>query len=266
MHMKLPKIIWVLVAGFIVITQASAACPPGMTSIGDNPDCAEGATSSLQVNEEHLLLNPLTATSTSELIANVGRFLIGVSTALVAIFILWGAFLLMTSGGSPERVEKGKKTIFYAILGFVVLLVAGGVATLIANILGGTADPIDGVQIGDAPITTFDEVINILVTISQWMFGILIALSIVMILYSAFLYMFSGGSDDKVKKAKDTLTYAIIAVVVAVLAGGVGVLVQNFIGGDSTGGWTETSCARMDDQSCPVGCSSNGWACEGNAT
>lgn len=221
--------------GFAIMTEASAACPPGGGSAGDDPDCAEGAPSALQVNEEHLLVNPLTATSTGELIASVGRFLIGVSTALVAIFILWGAFLLMTSGGSPERVEKGKKTIFYAILGFVVLLIAGGVGALIADILGGSVTPIDGAEVGGAPITTFEGVIDVLVTISQWMFGILIALSIVMILYSAFLYMFSGGSDDRIKKAKDTLTYAIIAVVVAVFAGGVGVLVQNFIGSAGDG-------------------------------
>jgi len=258
--MKFLRKTWGSLVGSLVVAQMAVV--GAADTINRNPTNENGS-STLEVKETHELLNPLSATSTSALIENVGRFLIGVSTALVAIFILWGAFLLMTSGGSPERVEKGKKTIFYAILGFIVLLVAGGVATLIANILGGTAEPIDGIEVGDAPITTFDGIIDILVTISQWMFGILMALSIVMILYSAFLYMFSGGSDDKIKKAKDTLTYAVIAVVVAVFAGGAGVLVQNFVGGDSTEGWSQSSCLKMGNQCCPAACTNNGWVCSG---
>ena len=77
--------------------------------------------------------------------------------------------------------------------------------------------------------TNFKGLIDVIVTIAQWMFGILMALSIIMILYSAFLYIFSAGSEDKIKKAKDTLMYAIIAVAVAVFAGGVGVLIKNFV-------------------------------------
>ena len=228
--MKFLKKIWAFALGSIVMAQVVFAEQDRLGTGSASTTTNEDATSTLGVDESHELLNPLTATSTSELIASVGKFLIGISTVLVAMFILWGAFQLMTSGGSPERVEKGKKTIFYAILGFVVLLVAGGVGALIADILGGSAEPIDGVEVGEAPITSFEGLIGVLVTISRWMFGILIALSIVMILYSAFLYMFSMGGEDRIKKAKDTLTYAIIAVVIAVFAGGIGVLIQNFFG------------------------------------
>ncbi len=77
---------------------------------------------------------------------------------------------------------------------------------------------------------TFSGLIDVIVTISQWMFGILMALSIVFILYAAFLYIISQGSEDRIKMAKTILIYAVIGLVVAVLAGGINVVVQDFVG------------------------------------
>lgn len=41
---------------------------------------------------------------------------------LVVLFFLWGGFLLLTSGGSPNRVEQGKKAITGAVIGLVIVL------------------------------------------------------------------------------------------------------------------------------------------------
>ncbi|MEX2054136.1 MAG: peptidoglycan-binding protein [Candidatus Colwellbacteria bacterium] len=196
--------------------------PPSDPTPVDPPTGNEGATTTFE------LVNPLKAGDIGEVIAKVGEFLIYISTAVLTIFILYGAFQLMTSGGNPERVEKGRKTIFWAILGFVVLLIAGGVGALVADILGGS--DVDGIAVGESPISNFEGVRAVLMTIARWMFGILMALGIIMVLYSAFLYLFSGGDDTRISTARKTLTYAIVALVIAVLAGGVGVLVQNIIG------------------------------------
>ena len=77
---------------------------------------------------------------------------------------------------------------------------------------------------------SFSGLIDVIVTISQWMFGILMALSIVFILYAAFLYIISQGNEDRIKMAKTILIYAVIGLVVAVLAGGINVIVQDFVG------------------------------------
>src|SRR3989304_1768870 len=41
---------------------------------------------------------------------------------LVVLFFLIGGFLLLTSGGSPNRVEQGKKAITGAVVGLVIVL------------------------------------------------------------------------------------------------------------------------------------------------
>ena len=59
-----------------------------------------------------------------------------VSISLATIIVLYGAFQLLTSAGRPEQVEKGKRTILWAVIGIVVLLVAGGVTSIIRSLLG----------------------------------------------------------------------------------------------------------------------------------
>lgn len=79
--------------------------------------------------------NPLKAESVDEILKSVAGFLFLIAIPLTTIFILLGAFQLLTSRGSEIQVAKGKKTITYAIVGFVIVFIAGGIATLIANIL-----------------------------------------------------------------------------------------------------------------------------------
>lgn len=58
-----------------------------------------------------------------QLIVNIIEFAIKyLAFPLVVIFFLWGGFLLLTSGGSPNRVEQGKKAITGAIVGLVIVL------------------------------------------------------------------------------------------------------------------------------------------------
>ena len=66
------------------------------------------------------------------------NFLFTISIPLFGIMILVGAFFLMTAAGNPERASTGKKTILYAVIGFVVILLAGSIATLIRNMFGGS--------------------------------------------------------------------------------------------------------------------------------
>ena len=64
----------------------------------------------------------------------------------------------------------------------------------------------------------------------NWLFGILLALAVIFILVAAFNFLFSGGEEEKIKKAKSYLTYAVIAVAVAVLSKGIVYLVEVFFG------------------------------------
>jgi len=71
--------------------------------------------------------------------------------------------------------------------------------------------------------------------VARWMYGILMILGVVFVLYAAFLYLISQGSDERIGNAKKVLIYAIVALVIAVLAWGVSGLVENWMAGGSVG-------------------------------
>ena len=52
-------------------------------------------------------------------------FTIGIP--LTTIMVLWGGFKLVTSAGDPEKAKEGRKTILYAAIGFVVILLANSI-------------------------------------------------------------------------------------------------------------------------------------------
>ncbi len=61
-------------------------------------------------------------------------------------------------------------------------------------------------------------VFNILNTFAGWFYALILALAVVFILIAAFNYLTAAGDEEKLKKAKGYLTYAVIAVAVAILA------------------------------------------------
>lgn len=66
------------------------------------------------------------------------NFLFTIAIPLCAIMVLVGGFQMLTAAGDPAKFSNGRKTILYAVAGFAVVLIAGGVATLIRNTLGGS--------------------------------------------------------------------------------------------------------------------------------
>ena len=86
-------------------------------------------------------------------------------------------------------------------------------------------------QIQTAPTQplTIERVLNILNTLINWLFTILLVVATFMIFYAAYLYLTAAGSEDKVKSANNTLIYAAVAIAVAFVAQGVRFLVEQLV-------------------------------------
>jgi hypothetical protein len=57
--------------------------------------------------------------------------------AFAIIFVIFGAFNIMTAGGSPEKVKVGRDFILYAIIGLLVGLIAKSIPYIARAIIGG---------------------------------------------------------------------------------------------------------------------------------
>lgn len=61
-----------------------------------------------------------------------------IAIAVSVLMLLVGAFFLMTSGGSPERIKSGKDALLWAVIGLGVVIIAGGLVQVICQALGAT--------------------------------------------------------------------------------------------------------------------------------
>lgn len=66
------------------------------------------------------------------------------------------------------------------------------------------------------------------------MFVILVAISVIMVLWAAYLYVTAGDDTEKVHRATKTITYAAVAIVVALLAYGFPSLIASIFGQTSS--------------------------------
>lgn len=77
---------------------------------------------------------------------------------------------------------------------------------------------------------TTGELVQVIQRIINLLFTALIIIAVVFIFIAAFIYVGAGGDATKVKKAKDYIVYALIAVVVGILAQGLVAVIKAFFG------------------------------------
>ncbi len=86
-------------------------------------------------------------------------------------------------------------------------------------------------QIPGAIITEPSQITTIITKVMQWIAGIIMTMAIIMLLYSAVLYLTAGAAPSQLERAKNTLIFAIIGIVVAILAFSVQPFLESFLSG-----------------------------------
>ena len=81
------------------------------------------------------------------------------------------------------------------------------------------------------PITDITGVQSLLCTILGWVFTFFLIIAILFIILAGWKYLTAGGDPEKVKAANHQLIYAVVAIVVAVLAKGIPLIINAFVGG-----------------------------------
>lgn len=82
------------------------------------------------------LTNPLSCNDVGCVWNEIYKIAWTIGFMLCTVFILVGGYQLMFSAGNPEKVESGKKTILYAVIGLGVLILASSIGYILADILG----------------------------------------------------------------------------------------------------------------------------------
>lgn len=80
--------------------------------------------------------NPLQATSFTDLINGIIDFIFRLSLAVVPLMIVIAGVIFITGAGDTGKIQQAKNIILYTIIGFVIILLAKSITTIIRDILG----------------------------------------------------------------------------------------------------------------------------------
>lgn len=63
---------------------------------------------------------------------------------LLLLYLIWGGFEIMLSGGNPKNIEEGKAKITNALIGFIIIFVSYWIVQILTIALGlrGSLEPI----------------------------------------------------------------------------------------------------------------------------
>lgn len=122
-------------------------------------------------------------------------------------------------------IKKIKQFILVGLTGLIMVpgllaVVSAGVATaaisdsLCTGAGAASGEPCPGTEGGNVEGT----LTNLATTITNWFSIIVGAISIIMIIYGGFRYITSGGDSGRVGTAKNTIIYALVGLIIVVLA------------------------------------------------
>jgi hypothetical protein len=63
------------------------------------------------------------------------KILLGFSGTVAVVFLVFGGYLYLTSGGNEEQVEQGKKVLINSIIGLVVIILSTAIVTIVSSTL-----------------------------------------------------------------------------------------------------------------------------------
>lgn len=78
--------------------------------------------------------NPLGITTLNELVTKIMGAVTTVAVPVVIAMVLWGAFKVITSAGDPQKAKDGGMIVFYAAVGFGLLLISDGIVAIMQSL------------------------------------------------------------------------------------------------------------------------------------
>ena len=177
---------------------------PGVCPLGGTCCKVAGGTS-------EAYFNPLKFDSLDGVLTNFMGALQGIIVVLSIIFIIIGAIMYITSGGSESRITLAKGALGAAVLGLALAVAAPAFLKEIAGVLGWrdvTGSLVAGAQ-------TFTEIAS---KVLNFLLSIVGIIAIIMLVFGGFTYLTAVGDETKAETGKKIVTYAIIALVVALSA------------------------------------------------
>ncbi|MBU1018800.1 MAG: pilin [Patescibacteria group bacterium] len=124
----------------------------------------------------------------------------------VAVFMIaYEGFRIVTMSYNDEQVTKSKNHVFWSIIALFMI----GISEFLVKDVIFNYIPGEGVQIG------VKEGQYLLASITNFVSALIGFVSVAMIIYGGYLYVFAGASEENTAKAKKVIIGAVIGIIMA---------------------------------------------------
>jgi len=143
---------------------------------------------------------------------------------LVAVFtIIYAGIRYITSQGAPAETAKAQSTMIYALIGLAIAVIAVPTVSYLGNRFGtgsGGSIPVSGGNLDLNSLPNSAGVANgsIIQTVLQDLFGVIGGLALIFIIVGGLRYIYSNGNPQNAATARGTIIYALVGLVVAIVA------------------------------------------------
>jgi hypothetical protein len=146
------------------------------------------------------------------------EILLSVAGIIAVVYVIAGGFKYVVARGTPEKIVEARKTILNALVGAVIAVLASQVVSFIATKFATGATSPGGLPDVSATPETMVSIFNVVLTL----IGGIVVLVIVI---AGLDFMFSQGEPDKISRARNTIIYALIGMVIIIFAA----VIVNFV-------------------------------------
>jgi hypothetical protein len=158
------------------------------------------------------------------LLAIIDDLLIIAGLAAV-VFVIYAGIRYITSQGSANETAQAQSTIIYALIGLAITVIAIPTVSYLGNRFGtgtgSSAVPVTSsgsLNLHSLPYPSTVAGGNIIGIVLQDAFGIIGALALIFIIIGGLRYIFSNGDPQNAANARGTIIYALVGLMVAIVA------------------------------------------------
>lgn len=161
---------------------------------------------------------------------DIGKFAVNIltdinvlSAYLVLGYVIYAGYLYMFSSGDSSKAAKGQKAMSQAFIGLAVVMASFLIMSTIRFALVG------GASISNCATNECIDGNTMITNALQWAIGIAGSIALVYVVYAGITLVSSSGEPSKIQKAKNTIIYALIGLIIAALAEVIVAFVSNMI-------------------------------------
>jgi hypothetical protein len=152
--------------------------------------------------------------------------LLVIAGLVAVIFVIYGGIRYITSQGSPNETAQAQSTIIYALVGLAIAIIAIPTVSYLGTKLGTGTGGSSNIPASNGATLNLKSLPNpggavnggIVGTIFQDAFGIIGAMALLFIVIGGLRYVFSSGDPQAAATAKSTIIYALIGLIIAIVA------------------------------------------------